>query len=151
MTAEDSKKLIESWIASHEKRDIEAIRSLLDPSVTFNNPGQDKPLVGFDAYRASIEQVWTSFPNFQSKIIELIAAESRVVVRFADHFTHTGEFFGLQPSGRDVIHEGCTVFHLTDRISEVFTYVDHAQVQGQLNGGKIRYAATAVQYAAVPA
>lgn len=149
MSAKEAQAIVTNWIAAHERRDIEAIRNLVAPGVRFDNPGRGEPLIGFEAYRVTIEEFWKSFPDYKSVVREIIAAENRVVVRFSDRFSHGGEFFGLQPTGRSVEHEGCCVFSVTDRITEVFTYTDFAAVQRQLLGDSIRYVATSVQYTAM--
>ena len=151
MSVEQSQALVKSWIAAHEKRDIEAIRGLLATDAKLHDPGRAEPLVGFDAYKASVEQVWASFSDHKSVILEMIAAESRVVIRFVDCFCHTADFFELHASGNGVEHEGCAVFHVSDKINEIFTYTDYAAISSQLLPQNVKYLATSVQYRAVPA
>lgn len=45
----------------------------------------------------------SSFPDFQMKIIDLIAEEDKVVGRFACSGTHLGEWRGFAPTGRSFV------------------------------------------------
>lgn len=135
---------IRKWVDAHKQRDIKAIRSLISEDAKFYDVGSGLPLVGFEAYRTSVEQLWKSFPDLRSTIEETITTPNRVVVRWIDHYTHAGEFFGVPASGRAVEQKGCTVFKLEGgKASEVHTYSDFLSLQRQLfpqnHSASVRY------------
>ena len=133
MPSEQTDVFIRRWIEAHKQRDVNAIRSLVADGARFYDAGSSQPLIGFEAYRASVEQLWKSFPDLRSTIDETITSANRAVVRWVDHYTHGGEFFGVPASGRAVDQQGCTVFKVEGgRTTEVHTYTDLLSLQRQL-------------------
>ncbi|MGO4194057.1 ester cyclase [Rhizobium sp. YAF28] len=89
---------------------------LLDEAVTAD--WQDIPLAphqqpGRDGVKPLIREFVAAFPDIRIQILEIIGAPGRAAVRAVITGTHTGEWFGIAPTGRSFrmpIHE----FHHID-------------------------------------
>jgi predicted ester cyclase len=89
---------------------------LLDEAVTTD--WQDIPLAphqqrGRDGMKPLIRQFAAAFPDLEIQILEIIGAPGRAAVRAVITGTHTGEWFGIAPTGRSfqmAVHE----FHQID-------------------------------------
>ena len=62
------------------------------------NAGTDR--AGHEAFARAF---YMAFPDIQHHIEEVVATESRAVVRFVLEGSHTGSFFGIPPTGRPVV------------------------------------------------
>ncbi len=89
------------------ERRTETIHELLTPeSVCHSERG---PLQGADAF---IELGYTpflnAFPDMRVRMEGVVAENDQVVVRWQAKATHTGEGFGMPPTGRRVTFRGMT-------------------------------------------
>jgi predicted ester cyclase len=81
----------------------------------------------FDAFRAA-------FSGFRAEILDQIAEGDKVVTRKVFRGTHTGEFQGISPTGRDVEISVIDIVRVHDgRITEHWNCVDRLALLAQLD------------------
>ena len=82
---------------------------------------------------AMIRSVYVSFADFRHDVQETLAADDRVVVRFIDRATHTGEFEGIPASGRTIELGQISIFKVAgDQILEIREEVDMMVLMQQI-------------------
>lgn len=112
--------------------DDQALAELMHPGVIDHSrppgvaPGAEGVRQQFDGFRAA-------FTGFRAEILDQIAEGDKVVTRKVFRGTHTGEFQGIEPTGREVeIHVIDIVRVNNERIVEHWNCVDRLGLLAQL-------------------
>jgi len=87
------------WFADYleacNRHDLEALRSLIDPAVRRAHlPG------GVDAWLSDLAELYSAFPDWQVRRIQLVIEEDRIAAHLRAGGTHTSTFRGIPPTGR---------------------------------------------------
>jgi predicted SnoaL-like aldol condensation-catalyzing enzyme len=94
------------------------------PQVLESSPESEK------AFYERHKSVWG---GWHVKIVEMIAEDDRVMVRWTSHGTHQGESQGLPPTGKQVTNSGINIFRIAGgKILEVWDIYDRLWVWQQL-------------------
>jgi predicted ester cyclase len=65
------------------------------------------------------------FPDFNITVEDVVAEDDKVVKRFVFSGTHTGEFAGIPPTGKQVTMRGITLYRLArGKVSEIYWNYD---------------------------
>jgi predicted ester cyclase len=67
-----------------------------------------------DGHEAFARGFYAAFPDLHHTIEDVFATSDKVAVRFVIRGTHTGDFFGLPPTGRPVTVAGNVLMHVSD-------------------------------------
>lgn len=67
---------------------------------------------GLSAFQQVLRALFLAFPDMQIEVLDCLAEGDRVMVRFAMHGTHKGEFQGVQPTSRRVAGGGTSTYRL---------------------------------------
>jgi len=87
---------------------------------------------GIDGLRQRVASIQAAF-NPQFTLEDVIGEGDRVVVRWTNRGTHRGEFFGVPPSGKEVVVSGIDIHRLSDgRLAEHWDEVDLFGLMTQL-------------------
>ncbi len=95
------------------------------------------PLVepGRASYAAALEMLWGGFPDLNVEVLDLVAEDDRVAVRYIERGTHTGDFVGLEPSGRSYEKHGFALYRVAGgQLAEAWMQEDDQGYQQQLFG-----------------
>jgi predicted ester cyclase len=76
-----------------------------------NPPGMQH---GIDGHRAIVNLFHSAFSNMDWHCDDLIAEGDKVVARTTFTATHTGDFFGIPPTGKEVAIAGVHIARLKD-------------------------------------
>lgn len=88
---------------------------------------------GLEGHNAIVALFKASFPDMDWQIKEMIAEGDRVVARTTMEATHTGEFFGIPPTGKHVSLDGIHILRIADgRIAEHWGNNDDLGLMRQL-------------------
>lgn len=91
------------------------------------------PPVDRQGHEAFAKAFYVAFPNMHHEVEDVFADGSKVAVRFVLHGTHTGAFFGIPPTNRDVKIAANVILHLHDgRVRKLFGVFDEAGMLRQL-------------------
>src|SRR5579864_2282317 len=115
MSTEDNKALVRRWVEEvvNQKGNLTVIDELFSPDfIDYTNPPDWTP--GREGHRQIIALYHTAFPDFHFAIEHEVAEGDMVVIRGTYHFTHEGEFFGIAPTGKQVISTGTHLFRLAE-------------------------------------
>ena len=75
----------------------------------------------------------TAFPNIHYTVEDMVTEGNKVTSRWSATATHTGDLFGMPPTGKDVTMIGITIFRVVDgRIAELWDVWDQAGMMAQL-------------------
>jgi steroid delta-isomerase-like uncharacterized protein len=115
MTADENREFVRSRVIGeiwNGGRD-DLVPQAFAPDFVGHDP--DRPhLGGPDAVAASVRMFHAAFPDFSISVDDLIAADDKVVWRYAMGGTHSGPFLGVEATGRRVSTTGITIFRLAD-------------------------------------
>jgi steroid delta-isomerase-like uncharacterized protein len=71
------------------------------PDVVTHHPTEKEPIHGLEALRRLVETARTGFPDLRFRVEEIFSAGDRVGARYTVRGTHTGNFVGFKPTGRE--------------------------------------------------
>jgi steroid delta-isomerase-like uncharacterized protein len=88
---------------------------------------------GIAAYAALTDRLRIAFHEMHFTLLDLIASDDRVVVRWTMDATHAGPLAGIPATGKRVQQSGTVIYRLENgRIAEVWAQMDRLGVLGQL-------------------
>jgi len=123
------------------RRHLEEAVNLGRPEVWSDIMAEDfvlhHPLVapGRESYAAALELLRTGFPDLNVEVLDLVAENDRVVVRYMERGTHTGDFMGLAPTRRSYEKHGFAMYRVANgRLAECWMQEDDQGYQQQLFG-----------------
>jgi predicted ester cyclase len=82
------------------KGDFALLEDYVDPEYEVHVPGQSGLPRGPAAIKEVLGMWHEAFPDWHLKIEDIVAEGDRVALRFTTTGTHTGELFGIPPTGR---------------------------------------------------
>lgn len=129
-----NKQLVVDFIQDlFTKGDLDAVDRCLDPTFVDNDPPDPRGPGGRAGLRAAAALFRAALPDWRSDVDRLIAEGDIVVEHFHATGTHTGELFGVPPTGRTLVLAGINIFRIADgRIVERWGCLDMAGLQQQL-------------------
>ena len=107
---EDHKALVRRWIdQGFNNRDLTVVDKLFNSEVIINGQRVDHP-----GLKKSMSRFITAFPNLRVTITEIVAEGDKVAIWYTVQGTHTGEFEGLRPTGKEVRWIGADLFRVVN-------------------------------------
>jgi steroid delta-isomerase-like uncharacterized protein len=91
------------------------------------------PIEGIEAFKQFTSAFFTAFPDLQTTIEDLIAEGDKVAVRQTWRGTHTGNFQGIPPTGKQVTFTSLEVYRVTGgKLAEEWVELDMLGLLQQL-------------------
>jgi predicted ester cyclase len=116
--------------------DLAVIEHVADSDLCVHYPQADIPLCGLEEVTRAFSRSRAAFPDAYFMIEESIAAGDCVVNRWTGRATHTGTFWGIEPTGRLMTWRGVTIYHLVaGKIAEIWIHADALSLLQQLKSG----------------
>jgi steroid delta-isomerase-like uncharacterized protein len=104
--------------------------SLVSEDVAFHSVTEEK---GIAAYAALTDRLRIAFHEMHFTLLDLIASDDRVVVRWTMDATHAGPLAGILATGKRVQQDGTVIYRLENgRIAEVWAQMDRMGMLQQL-------------------
>jgi steroid delta-isomerase-like uncharacterized protein len=105
-------RLTEQWNKGKEAA-LAAVDELLSTDYVLHDPtvGEVK---GIEGMRQFVEMVFNGLSDYRETIDDLVTEGSKVVCRWTVQGTHSGEFIGVAPTGKQVTVKGITIYGLAD-------------------------------------
>jgi steroid delta-isomerase-like uncharacterized protein len=91
------------------KGDWKLAEELMSPDVVMHHPASPVPFSGRDAVIGMLQGFRAGFPDLQLVAEDVIAEGDKVAVRWRATGTHTGELFGMPPSGKSMNVAGISI------------------------------------------
>jgi steroid delta-isomerase-like uncharacterized protein len=99
--------------------DWSSAAELLTDDVVMHHPSAPEPIRGREAVQAFLGVFRTGMPDLRLRVEDVTADGDRVAARWSAHGTHTGEMFGIPPTGNEIDIHGISFFRFADgRIAE---------------------------------
>lgn len=90
-------------------------------------------LVGPEAFKASVTQFRTAFPDLVVTLDDIMVAGDKTVSRWTSTATHTGPYGELPPTGTSVRFSGALISHIVDgEVVEDWLYYNDGGLLQQL-------------------
>lgn len=129
----EPKEVVRRFVDEYQTAaDDRALDELLDPNVIDHSrpPGI---ALGSEGVREQFDGFHAAFAGFRATILDQIAEGDKVVTRKVFHGRHTGEFQGIEPTGREVEINVIDIVRVNEgRIVEHWNCVDRLGLLAQL-------------------
>jgi steroid delta-isomerase-like uncharacterized protein len=132
MSLEENKKLFRRWLEEVvNENNYGVVEELLAPDYVAHFPGgQD---MDRDGHRGMVEVFAAAFPDWRESIQEVLAEGDKVAMRVTAGGTHTGDFQGMEPTGRTLTITGMAFARIENgRIAESWWDFDALGLMQQL-------------------
>jgi steroid delta-isomerase-like uncharacterized protein len=121
------RRLYENYL--NENR-AELLPSLVSEDVTFHSVTEER---GIASYAALTDGLRIAFHEMHFTLLDLIASDDRVVVRWTMDAKHAGPLAGIPATGKRVQQRGTVIYRLENgRIAEVWAQMDRMGMLQQL-------------------
>jgi steroid delta-isomerase-like uncharacterized protein len=108
----------------------ELLSSLVSEDVTLHSATEER---GIAAYAALTDRLRTAFPDMHFTLLDLIACDDRVVVRWAMDATHEGPLAGIPATGKRVQQRANVICRMENgKIAEIWAQMDQVGMLRQL-------------------
>ena len=135
MTIENNKQLMSRFVEFINTASEELAGELISTDAIFYVPGQPEPMRGPGGYLAIIGMMRSGFPDIQWTIEEIVAEGDRLAARFTMRGRHTGAFFGIPPTGKEIAVQAINFYRFAEgRIIEEHGQPDLMGLMRQIGG-----------------
>jgi len=133
MPADANSELVERFYREGiNERRLDLIDELITEDFVHN--GQSR---GREGQRRVYEEFLTAFPDLQTEIVEIFAADALVAVHRRWTGTHAGTFEGVEATGRKVDFQSTAILKIRDgRIAEYHGVLDMLTLMAQLGAAR---------------
>jgi len=107
---DDYKSLVREWLQAVDTGDVGVLDKYLDSGfIDHNPPPFQGPNTGVQGAKDAFSYALGAFSNFRHEVEEQFVDGDRVISRITGYGTHTGEFLGIPPTGKEVRMEGIAI------------------------------------------
>ncbi len=133
MSLEENKELVRQLLEDDISQGNEAVAERIIATDFFDHTNPPGMQHGLDGHKAIVRLFRAAFPDQWWHIEDLIAEGDKVVARTTMRGTHTGDFFGIPPTGRRVELPGVHIMRIANgRIAEHWGSNDDLGMMRQL-------------------
>jgi steroid delta-isomerase-like uncharacterized protein len=79
-----------------------------------SDPGAIGDVHGLERFKAAVATFFTAFPDLEATILDTVATDDKVCVRFVERGTHEGTFVGVPATGKPVEFHGIGIYRVAD-------------------------------------
>ena len=134
MSLEENKTIVRRFIDSYNNRNLDLLDDIVAPDY-FDHTHQLKDL---ESIKQIFNMAFTAFPDWHETIEDMTAEGEMVWVRLSYTGTHTGEFFGLAPTGNKITATAVAIYRIVNgKIVEGRFVTDTLDMNKQI--GAIKY------------
>jgi steroid delta-isomerase-like uncharacterized protein len=120
MSAEAVRALFQRYFdAGTNEGDLGVVDEVFAEDYLHHDPANPDPrgVKGRDGVREHIITLRTAFPDIAFHVDEMIAQEDKIVVRWNATLTHTGDYFGIPPTGKAATITGMNTWHVANGVA----------------------------------
>jgi steroid delta-isomerase-like uncharacterized protein len=112
---------------------LEMIEEIYHPHYVLHAPVSTGDTIGYEGLKQRVIEFRTGFPDIRFAVETIIVQGDDAAARWTLAGTHTGNFVGLEPTGRSVIVPGILMLRFEgDRIVEGWSGFDAMDMMQQL-------------------
>jgi len=109
MSLEENKAIVRRHIEEYNKHNFDSLEEFIAPDY-FDHTNQ----VGREGVIQLFKEGRIGFPDWHETIEDIIAEGDKVWLRLTYTGTHTGEFFGLAPTGKKVTMTAVAIYRIVN-------------------------------------
>lgn len=109
MSLEENKALVQRMINEYNKHNLDWFDDFIAPDYV-DHTNQ----VGTEGVKQIFIMGFTGFPDWHEAVDDIIAEDDKVWLRLTYTGTHTGDFFGLPPTGNKVTMKAVAIYRITN-------------------------------------
>jgi C-1 hydroxylase len=107
MSLEENKAIVRRWIESYNKHNLDSFDEFIAPDyIDHIHHG------GPEGVKQVFNMAFKAFPDWHESIEEIIAEGDEVWARLTYTGTHTGDFFGLAPTGNKITATAVAMYRI---------------------------------------
>ena len=110
MSLEENKAIVRGFIEAYNKRNFDLLDDLVAPDYVDHT----WQLQGLESLKQGLRLGFKGFPDWHEAIEDIIAEGDKVWVRLTYTGTHTGEFFGLAPTGNKITATAVAIYRIVN-------------------------------------
>jgi predicted ester cyclase len=131
--ARSTKDIVTTFLQALNDKDWDAIRQVCSAGYIHHAPRV--PAADLSAYIETAGRMFDAFPDMLATVHHLIAEGDYVAIRYIARGTHSGDFYGMKPTGRTVTLPVIGILHVIgDTITEGWFEFDTAEIYRQIQG-----------------
>ncbi|TDB64026.1 ester cyclase [Arundinibacter roseus] len=126
MSIQKNKEIVLGYVdAILINRDFSKFRDFTADDFYIDRSAVPEAIQGEDGLHTQMDMLYSAFPDLDLKVVNVVAEDDMVVVRFAAPGTHKGNFAGIEPTGRVATWKGLVMYHVVDgKIKEAWANWD---------------------------
>ena len=129
----EKKVLVDKYLEAWNEGNLSLFDELLSPEIVRHTVDIYEDIIGIEAFKEHVNLQWTTFPDFNVTLDELIIKGDNIVGRWTVTGTNTGPFGELPPTGKKVKFSGVEVSHFVDgKAVEQWVYYNQAAIFTQI-------------------
>ena len=109
MSLEENKTIVRKMIDAYNKHDLDWFDEFIAPNY-FDHSNQ----VGIEGVKQLFNMGFKGFSDWHEAIDDIVAQGDKVWLRLTYTGTHTGEFFGLAPTGNKVTMTAVAIYRIVN-------------------------------------
>jgi predicted ester cyclase len=122
MSLEENKAIVRGFIEAYNKRNLDLIDNFVAPDYVDHTRPQIR---GLASLKQLINMGLKGVPDWHETIEDIIAEGDKVWVRLAYTGTHTGEMFGLAPTGKKITATSVDIYRIVNgKLAEYWNVTD---------------------------
>ena len=110
MSLEENKAIVRRFIEAYNKRNLDSLDEFIAPDYVDHTHQQQ----GLENLKQLFNMGFKGFPDWHETIEDILAEGDKVWVRLTYTATHTGEFFGLAPTGKKVTMTAVAIYRIVN-------------------------------------
>ena len=123
MSTEDNKALALNFYKEQDRLKGKLSEALTAPNYTASINGG--PPITSTGHEEMAAMFWAAFPDIQQTVEETVAEGDKVAVRITLRATHTGNFMGTPPTGKQIAVSGMGIVHIVEgKVAELGETID---------------------------
>jgi steroid delta-isomerase-like uncharacterized protein len=112
-TEESNKALFRRYFDEGTNRgNLDVVEELFAPDYKHHDPANPDVIVGNEGVRRHIQTLRGAFPDITFQIEDMVAQGDKVVIRWTANVTHTGDYFGIPPTGKSATITGMNTWQV---------------------------------------
>jgi len=136
VSLEENKAIVRKVIEAINKQNLSSLDELIATDFVYHMPVEQ--IQGLEVMKQDIEEEIKAFPDWHETIEDILAEGDKVCFRVKLTGTHTGEYYGLAPTGKKITYTAVAICRIVDgKIVEGWGVYDMLDFYKQL--GAIEY------------
>jgi predicted ester cyclase len=129
---EQNKELILRWFEEDAKGNYDIWGEVCSPDYKAHYPSIAKSIT-LEEHLQMWKMFKEAFPDIKETVAGIIAKGDKVILRLTIRGTHTGEFMGIQPTGKEFEYSAIEVYRIYEgKVVEVWGEADNLGLNQQL-------------------